>query len=42
MPTELLEVLVADNQYMGSKTLTPDRDPATVHVQAYLSTPKQG
>lgn len=42
MPTELLEVLVADNQYMGSKTPTPDRDPATVHVQAYLSTPKQG
>ena len=39
-PTELLEVLVVDNQYMGSKTPTPDRDPATVRVQAYLSPPK--
>lgn len=39
--TELLEVLVVDNQYVGSKTPTPDRDPATVRVRAYLSPPKQ-
>lgn len=41
MPKALLELLVADNQYIGSETPPPNRSAATVHVQAYISTPKQ-
>lgn len=33
----LLQVLVADNGGISSQTATQDRDPATIHAQAYLS-----
>jgi len=41
IPKGYLEVLVADNQDLDSQTQTSDRDPATVHVQAYLSRTEQ-
>ena len=36
-----LERFVVDHQYIGPATSTPDRLPATVHVQAYLSRPTE-
>lgn len=41
IPTRYLEVLVADNQDADSQTPTPDRDPATIHVQAYSVAPNR-